>query len=180
MLIELSELWQIYCGRRFDWPPSTPLHLHVSARAYKRSYQNCPDLLGKKSSGGTIPTWRFLCLGYDEDRVCQWQSGEQVPIVSYFDVKAQRSEQLMDRFGKVHCTGFCARIALKGTAEEKMLCLGTILEEVWADADGQFDDGWQQLYMLACLKKYFGDLWKVLEVSPDSVSDFDSDYEDES
>lgn len=59
------------------------------------------------------------------------------------------------------------------------LCLETILEEVWADAGGQFDDGWQQLYMLACLKKYFGDLWNVPEASVVSDSEIDSDYEDE-
>lgn len=183
-LIELAELWQIYCGRRFDLPPSTPLNLHISARAYERTYQKCPDPLAKGSSDCTIPAWRFVCLGYNEDRVCQWSSGEQVPIVAYFDVKAERSKQLMGRFGKVHCTSRNTRIALMGTSEEQTLCLESILEEVWADADGQFNDGWQQLYMLACLKKHFGDLWDVPEVYSDPFydykSDHHSDYEDES
>lgn len=59
------------------------------------------------------------------------------------------------------------------------MCLETILEDVWADAERQFDDGWQQLYVLACLKKHFGDLWNVPEASVDSDFEVDSDYEDE-
>ena len=170
-LIELAELWQIYFGRRFDSPPFTPLHVHISAREYKRSY--LPDPLDRESSDCTIPTWRFLCLGYNEDRKCQWSSGEQVPIVACFDVKAQRSKQLLDRSGKVRCSDRNARVALMGTSEEETLCLETILEEVWADADGQFDNGWQQLYMLACLKKHFGNLWNVPESSDVDIHDFD-------
>jgi hypothetical protein len=52
-----------------------------------------------------------------------------------------------------------AAVGFVGTPENQAQCLLTILEEVWADADGQFDDGWQQLYMLACLKKHFRAFW---------------------
>lgn len=161
-VIALSELWQIYCGRRFDLSTSTPLHLHVSARAYKWNYEGHLVLADRDSCDSAFPVWRFVCLGHNGDRVLQWTSGEQVPIVTCFDVKAQRSRQLVDRFGKVQCTGVSAHITLIGTSEQEALCLETILEEVWADADGQFNDGWQQLYMLACLKKYFGTLWNNL------------------
>jgi hypothetical protein len=94
--------------------------------------------------------------------------------VAYFDVKAPQNQQLVDRFGKIQCDANSARITLMGTPEEEALCLATILEEVWADTDGQFNDGWQQLYMLACLKKYFGTLWN-LPLKPEPPSDDDED-----
>lgn len=161
-LIALSKLWQIYCGRRFDLSTSTPLHLHVSAQAYKWNYERHLDLADRDSSDSAFPIWRFVCLGHNEDRARQWSSGEQVPVVTYFGVTAQKSRQLLHQFGKVLCTNVIAHTTLIGTSEQEGLCLETILEEVWADADGQFNDGWQQLYMLACLKKYFGALWNNL------------------
>lgn len=83
----------------------------------------------------------------------------------------------MNHFGLVD--GYKNHITLNGTSEDEALCLETILEEVWADAEGQFDDGWQQLYMLACLKKHFGDLWNVPEAFVDFDSEIDSYHEDE-
>jgi hypothetical protein len=62
-LIELADLWQIYCGRRFDVPPFTPLHLYVSARAFKCSYRKKLDRFGRMSSDYAFPNWRFVCLG---------------------------------------------------------------------------------------------------------------------
>jgi hypothetical protein len=88
-------------------------------------------------------------------------SNEHVPIVACFDVRARKSKQLLDEYGQVNSNPFRTHITLVGTSEIEALCLETILREVWADADGQFNDGWQQLYMLACLKKYFGTLWNV-------------------
>lgn len=134
-LIELSDIWQIYCGQRFDavgTTPCSPLYLHVPAWIYRWGYHRDP----------------------------QHSSSGHVPVVVCFDVRAPETKQLMNQFGSVR--GYSARIALEGTSGDEALCLETILEEVWADAEGQFDDGWQQLYMLACLKKHFDDLWNVL------------------
>jgi hypothetical protein len=77
-----------------------------------------------------------------------------------FDVRAPKSKHLMNQYGKVYCDQNHIKISFTGTSEDEALCLETILEEVWVDADGQFEGGWQQLYMLACLKKYFGALWE--------------------
>jgi len=180
-LIELANLWQIYCGQRMDTIgviPSTPLQLHVTARIIESRTHERPKSPGKVFSDGALPDWRLVCFGRNEyRRVRLWRSGEHVPVVACFDVKAPKSKQLMDQFG--NASSYKTHISLVGTSQDEELRLETILEEVWADAEGQFDDGWQQLYMLACLKKYFGDLWNVPEASVDSDSEIDSDYEDE-
>lgn len=120
---------------------------------------------------------RFVCYGQEKKRVRQHSSSGHVPVVVCFDVRAPETEQLMDQFGSVR--GSSARIALEGKSGDKALCLERILEEVWADAEGQFDDEWQHLYMLAYLKKHFGYLWNVPEASGGSASEIDGDYEDE-
>lgn len=171
-LIELSDLWHIYCGRRVDaypWILSTPLHLHVSARVYELNLLKEPD----------PPAWRFLCFDYNQYSMRLWKPGEHVPVVACFDAKAPRLKQLMEQFGHALWTSSGPHITLRGTSEEEAFCLEIIIEEVWADADRQFDDGWQQLYMLTCLKRYFSTLWNV-RVPEDYEFTSDDDYHYES
>jgi len=184
-LIELADFWKIYCGRRleaFRTVLSTPLQLHVSARVYGLRNYKQPNPPGAITSEHALPGWRFLCFGYGEARrVRLWESGEQVPVMACFDVKAPKIKQLMDQFGHVRYGLVETHITLRGTSKEEALCLETILEEVWADSDAQFDDGWQQLYMLACLRKYFSALWNVprgyqLDTDDDEESESD-EYE---
>jgi ribonuclease HI len=78
-------------------------------------------------------------------------------ISACFDVKKDSNKALMRRYGWIEKNK--ASVGLVGTPETQAQCLQAILTEVWADADGQFDDGWQQLYMLACLKKHFDAFW---------------------
>jgi hypothetical protein len=168
-LVELSDLWQICYGQELlrsappsKAHPSNSLYLHVSAACSgwpsqrKHQDQNATD-----SSDQAPTVWRFVCFGLEENRSDKALLNEHVPIVACFDIRAHKSKQLMDQSGQVDSNPFRTHITLVGTSEIEALCLDTILGEVWADADGQFNDGWQQLYMLACLKKYFGTLWNV-------------------
>ncbi|GAB7324278.1 hypothetical protein MBLNU13_g08249t1 [Cladosporium sp. NU13] len=183
-LMELADLWQIYCGPLIDSSgvaASTTLQLYVSARVYELRFFGQANSSGTISSDRALPEWRLVCFGRSERRnVHLWMSGEHVPVVACFDVKAPGTKQLMDRFGHVQCDRSESLITLQGTSEDEALCLETILEEMWKDANGQFDDGWQQLYMLACLKKHFGDLWNLPKVSSDSTFVSGSDHKDES
>jgi hypothetical protein len=168
-LVELSDLWQICYGQellRLAPPskahPSNSLYIHVSATCSGWRYQKEHQEQYATNCSDQAPTvWRFVCFGLGENRMDTSLSNEHVPIVACFDVRARKSKQLLDEYGQVNSNPFRTHITLVGTSEIEALCLETILREVWADADGQFNDGWQQLYMLACLKKYFGTLWNV-------------------
>lgn len=46
-------------------------------------------------------------------------------------------------------------------------CLERILEEVWANENDKLG-AWQQLYMLACVKKWFKNFWTIMETDPKS------------
>jgi hypothetical protein len=178
-LIELSNLWQIYCGRgpgAFETAPCTQLYLHLPAWIFDWGYHNA-YIHGTNPSDHVLPAWRFLCFDHKEKSMRQRSSSESRTGVTCFDVKAPKSKQLMDQFGRA--SSYKTYISLVGTSQDEELCLETILEEVWADAEGQFDHGWQQLYMLACLKKHFGDLWNVPEDPDDFDFEIDSYYEDE-
>lgn len=39
-------------------------------------------------------------------------------------------------------------------------CLEQVLEDIWANEDGKLG-AWQQLYMLACVKKWSKDFWTI-------------------
>lgn len=94
--------------------------------------------------------------------------------------KIPKMKQLIDQFGHVQRHGYRGTISdhstLRGTSKDKALCLERIIEEVWADDDGQFDEGWQQLYMLAYLRRYFSALWNMPKGN-DSESEEDYKYE---
>lgn len=158
-LSELSDLWSIYHGHGIDTTDdnrTTPLCLQVPGRVHNRPLQDGHPPCTSASYEALI-AWRFVCFDCRPDHVNSSPTSEYIPPVVYFDVKAPKSKHLMDRFGQVDSGEI--HIDLVGTSEEAALCLEAILEEVWADTDGQFKDGWQQLYMMPCLKKYFCTLW---------------------
>jgi hypothetical protein len=158
-LFRLSDLWQIHWGPGIapEDKRYRPLSIQVPAyvTAWNVEVQWAPEL--DRFAEASLLNWRFICFDHNQDRVRQYSSGNNLSISACFDVKNYSSNELMRRYGQVDKNK--TALGFVGTPENQAECLQAILEEVWADSDGQFDDGWQQLYMLACLKKHFGAFW---------------------
>ena len=66
-LIELSDSWQVYCGRGLDLLDTmscTPLHIQVPVRVQGWGY-NDPDSATMSTSDEALLAWRFVCFGHD-------------------------------------------------------------------------------------------------------------------
>jgi hypothetical protein len=158
-LFRLSDLWQIHWGRGLAPQDKAyrPLSIQVPAyiTAWDVEVQWAPEL--GSVADESILNWRFICFDHKQDCVRQYSSGDHLSISACFDVRNHLSHKLMRRYGWIEKNK--ASVGFVGTPENQAQCLQAILEEVWADTEGQFRDGWQQLYMLACLKKHFGAFW---------------------
>lgn len=155
-VIKLSKLWQIHWGQKFCGRgiPYTPLQVHVPVTLqrlgkHERRPVDCRSLLN----------WRFICFDQSKDYARQYLIGEYLPIVASFELRVQSNQELMLRFGRVGLQEYPGYLGFKGTPDDEAYCLQSIIKEVWEDAKWQFKDGWQQLYLLACLKKHFGAFW---------------------
>jgi hypothetical protein len=49
----------------------------------------------------------------------------------------------------------------EGTQDQYLCCLEEVKQGIWANKKGQLD-AWQQLCMLACVKKNFGNFWNII------------------
>jgi hypothetical protein len=158
-LFRLSDLWQIHWGRGLAPQDRKyrPLSIQVPAyvTAWNVEVQWAPEL--GSVADESLLNWRFICFDHKQDYARQYSSGDHMSISACFDVKKDSNKALMRRYGWIEKNK--ASVGFVGTPETQAQCLQAILTEVWADADGQFDDGWQQLYMLACLKKHFDAFW---------------------
>jgi hypothetical protein len=52
------------------------------------------------------------------------------------------------------------RILFAGTSQQREECVQLIIQEVWQSIDNQLD-AWHQLYILACVKKWFSTYWEI-------------------
>jgi hypothetical protein len=168
-LFRLSDLWQIHWGRGLAPQDRKyrPLSIQVPAyvTAWNVEVQWAPEL--GSVADESILNWRFICFDHKQDYGRQYSSGDHLSIFACFDVRNHSSQELMRRYGWIEKNK--ASVGFVGTPENQAQCLQAIQDEVWADTDGQFDDGWQQLYMLACLKKDFGAFWAVDEQAWDEL-----------
>jgi hypothetical protein len=162
-LFRLSDLWQIYWEAGIAPHDTTyrPLSIQVPAyvTAWKIEVQGVPEL--DSLADESLINWRFICFDHNQDCVRRYASGDHLSISACFDVRNNSNKELMRRYGRVDKNK--ASVGFVGTPETQALCLQSIIEEVWADANRQFDDGWQQLYMLACLKTHFRAFWAADE-----------------
>lgn len=78
-------------------------------------------------------------------------------VAGLCDVHMEALGMLFQRIGAwtVHSVTFV------GTQAQFQSCLAEVKEEIWANEKGQLD-AWQQLCMLACVKKDFRDFWTVV------------------
>ena len=149
-----------------------PLQLLLHDTAFTRwwaSYQlpeaSLPD--------GPLPSFRVICTHRKErmnvSQLHQHQLVFQPVVVAVFDLTGTATKSLLSQ--KSHWTSQFMEhnvyslaegldMTWFGTEAEYSTCLRSISDDIWANRDNQLD-AWQQLYALACVKRWFKCMWKI-------------------
>ncbi|KAM0713978.1 hypothetical protein Q7P37_010942 [Cladosporium fusiforme] len=97
---------------------------------------------------------------------------EDCHVLACFDLSVRSTENLLT-YSKNEYEPF----RFTGTAKNYAECLENMVTEIWANC-GQQLDAWQQLHLLACVKKWFVEFWTIRErVDEEGSSEEDSDEE---
>lgn len=153
--------WGVYYGFRDDETlPRPTLQLQISQ--IKKSVATAPSRRSTTINGPRLPSPRFRMLCLLPGAVNRETEMDDIPIVASFDLSSGCSERL-SRFYKMRR----ASISLSGHQAEFDRCLEMLVKDIWAN-EGSVLDAWQQLYMLACVKKRFKHYWAIKdsEASP--------------
>ena len=83
-------------------------------------------------------------------------------MIGYFDLSTETAEILSEFRGLPNAREDRYPYFV-GWVEEFDGCHELLVDDIWAN-DGGVLTAWQQLYMLACVKKWFKDLWSIRSV----------------
>jgi hypothetical protein len=134
-------------------PRRTLLQLQISQ--ITKSVATAPSRRSTTINGPRLPSPRFrmLCL---LPGAVNWETEmDDIPIVASFDLSSGCSQRL-SRFYEM----FEPSIPLSGSQAEFNGCLEMLVKEIWTN-EGCVLDAWQQLYLLACVKKGFKHYWTI-------------------
>lgn len=170
-LLELGEAWQVCHGLATLCEPKrlSPLQIQwpqVHAGISNASASTLPDfwpLTHASISNVPLPeslklqrsrrTMRLLCLDSKQLATGPLMREDASKATACFDISEKCSEAIGDLV--IDETSPLGRF-VESMGQER--CLRLILEDIWADQEKQLD-AWQQLYMLACVKKGFKYFW---------------------
>lgn len=170
-LLELGEAWQVCYGLATLCEPGrlSPLQIQwpqVHAGISNASASKSPDfwpLTHASISNVPLPeslklqrsrrTIRLLCLDSEQLATGPLVRKDVSKATACFDISEKCSEAIGNLV--IDETSPLGRF-VESMGQER--CLRLILEDIWADQEKQLD-AWQQLYMLACVKKGFKYFW---------------------
>lgn len=170
-LLEVCEAWQVFYGLTTVCEPGrlSPLQMQwpqVHAGTSEAAASKSPDfwpLTHASISSVPLPdslklrwprrTMRLLCLDPKQVATGPVVRTEVFRATAYFDISEKCSEAIGDLV--IDNSSSSGRF-VESMGQER--CLRLILEDIWADQDKQLD-AWQQLYLLACVKKWFRYFW---------------------
>lgn len=103
---------------------------------------------------------RIVCFHTcdDDARAPGRSEGQTANVYACFDLSLKGTDHLMRYLcGREHFLG-TPILRFTGSLTERAECLKIVITEIWADSEGQLD-AWKQLYVLTCVKKWFGHFW---------------------
>jgi hypothetical protein len=152
--------WDVYCGVHLD--SAQPLEILVSVitrttstPTHRPTCSNGPELSSKPST-----LYRILCLlpSVTVPKKNEWISINWepvvIPVVGLLDLSTGTANKLTEFWYESDPGGEYDYPYFKGTRADFRSCLGLLVKEIWAN-EGGLMTAWQQLYMLACVKRWF-------------------------
>jgi hypothetical protein len=129
------------------------------------------------SNGPKLPSipYRILCLSPEitvplrsYQRRSDWKP-DKIPIAGLLDLSTDSADRLSESW----CFEYeaegdedtCPRFV--GSRTNLNRCLEMLVEEIW-DNEGRGLTAWQQLYMLACVKRWFRKYWQIDDSLPET------------
>lgn len=164
--------WGVYHGVFNDKTfPRRTLQLQISE--ITRRVATAPSGRPATINGPHLPSPRFRMLCLLPGAVNSETQTDYIPIVASFDLNSEPSQRL-SRFLKISrlLNMVRASFPLTGSQAELNGCLEMLVKEIWANEGGVLD-AWQQLYMLACVKKGFKGYWTIVESEASSVAGYE-------
>jgi hypothetical protein len=185
--------WYVYSGAQYA--PSVSMQLQVSGIP-----TSTPPRRRMDSDGLKLPSMRYRipCLSPGtsitvQERSCQTSfitsKTDDIPTTGLLDLSTDSAERLSEFWcSSGHHGRADTYPRFEGTRTNLNSCLEMLVKEIWANEGGGLT-AWQQLYMLACLKRWFGKYWEIDDSLPKTsareegvdvvISEEDYDSEDD-
>jgi hypothetical protein len=170
-LLQVCEAWHMFFGVAARREPErlTPLQIQWQQTHTSRlPNSSIPETISLRWPRRIM---RLLCLDVKQIATGRIVSSEVFKVIACFDISEGCSKAMgdlkidhsppLERFADLTRGLKIDSLPPLGRFEELMgaaRCLRLILDDIWADQDNQLD-AWQQLYLLACVKKSFKHLW---------------------
>ena len=158
--------WGVYRGGVYHGPqnlPSTfrlPLQLHISEHSGRGIWTPPRYPANPNEPEIRSPRYRILCFA--PYAISPETALGGLPMIGYFDLSTETAEILSEFRGLPNAREDRYPYFV-GWVEEFDGCHELLVDDIWAN-DGGVLTAWQQLYMLACVKKWFKDLWSIRSV----------------
>lgn len=145
----LLDAWQLFSGSTsFVCESLLPLQILTPSLCFNRGFKS-DEAYRERRCLRFICFNRDSCAGYDKS--CH----KAIAVVAYFDLSSQGSQELLCCLCRQERDEL---LRFSGTAEDQNRCLSLVQDEIWSSWDKNLG-AWQQLYLLACVKKWFKDFW---------------------
>ena len=157
--------WGVYRGGVYHGPrnlPSTfrlPLQLHISEHPGRGI--STPPRYPANPNEPEIRSPRYRILCFARGAISPETPLGGLPMIGHFDLSTETADVLSEFWDLSESdTNDCRYPRFVGWVEEFDGCLELLVKEIWANEGGVLT-AWEQLYMLACVKKWFKDYWTV-------------------
>jgi hypothetical protein len=161
--------WGVYHGGVYRGPRNIsptfrtfclPLQLHVSEHSGRGISMPPRYPANPNEPGIRSPRYRILCFA--PCAISPETPLGGLPMIGHFDLSTETAD-ILSEFRGLPDADDHRYPHFVGWVEEFDGCLELLVDDIWAN-DGGVLTAWQQLYMLACVKKWFKDLWNIRSV----------------
>ena len=123
-----------------------------------------------------VPKLRIVCTSRSSSQ--KPKASNKFSVIVTHDLSHHVTAGVLESFEMMsafHVNGFVSDGNWCGNWEDCLRCREMIINDVWENVDQKLD-GWQQIYLLACLKTRFRHMWDIRSEGGDSDTNSDTEF----